>query len=66
MREWSVTRNRSGSGVSAIDTDALKRAAEVLAPQVEAVLDVWNEFVGGSAHLVTTFAGPDVAWMQAA
>jgi Protoglobin len=41
------------------DTAALRRAGEILAPQVEAVLDVWYGFVGGNAHLVATFAGSD-------
>jgi hypothetical protein len=41
------------------DTTALARAGEVLAPQVEAILDVWYGFVGGNPHLVATFAGAD-------
>ena len=41
------------------DTEALRRAAEILVPRTEAILDVWYGFVGGNAHLVATFAGAD-------
>jgi Protoglobin len=41
------------------DTNALRRAGEVLAPQVETILDVWYGFVGGNPHLVADFAGAD-------
>ncbi|MFV0316004.1 MAG: protoglobin domain-containing protein [Microthrixaceae bacterium] len=41
------------------DTAALRRAGEVLAPQVDDVLDLWYGFVGSHAHLVRSFNGPD-------
>lgn len=41
------------------DVRALRRAGEVLAPQVEEILDLWYGFVGSNPHLVATFAGPD-------
>ena len=43
------------------DTDAaaLRRAGEILAPQTEAILDVWYGFVGAHPHLVATFSGSD-------
>lgn len=41
------------------DAQALRRAGEVLAPQTEAILDVWYGFVGANAHLVAAFAGAD-------
>jgi Protoglobin len=41
------------------DTAALRRAGAALAPQVEAILDVWYGFVGGTPHLVAYFAGAD-------
>lgn len=51
------------------DAQALRRAGEVLAPQTEAILDVWYGFVGANAHLVATFAGadgqPDAAYLAA-
>lgn len=54
---------------SQADTEALRRAGAVLAPQVEAVLDVWYGFVASSPRLVTTFAGadgtPDGAYLAA-
>lgn len=54
---------------SAADTAALGRAAEILIPQTEAILDVWYGFVGANPHLVATFAGadgvPDGAYLAA-
>lgn len=51
------------------DRAALRRAAPVLAPQVDAILDVWYGFVGSHPHLVATFAGadgePDPAYLAA-
>lgn len=51
------------------DAQALRRAGEVLAPQTEAILDVWYGFVGANAHLVAAFAGadgqPDAAYLAA-
>lgn len=44
---------------SAEDADALRRAGKILVPQTEAILDVWYGFVGGTPHLVETFAGAD-------
>ena len=41
------------------DLAALRRSGEVLAPQVEAILDVWYGFVGANPHLLAAFAGPD-------
>jgi len=41
------------------DLKQLQRAGEVLADQIEDVLDVWYGFVGGNAHLVRYFSGAD-------
>ena len=41
------------------DRAALRRSSDVLAPQVEAILDVWYGFVGGNPHLLAAFIGPD-------
>lgn len=41
------------------DRAALRRAAGILVPQTEAILDVWYGFVGANPHLVATFAGKD-------
>jgi hypothetical protein len=41
------------------DLAALRRSADVLAPQVEDVLDVWYGFVGANPHLLAAFTGPD-------
>ncbi|WP_425258823.1 protoglobin domain-containing protein [Rubrivivax sp. RP6-9] len=41
------------------DLKQLQLAGEVLADQVEDVLDVWYGFVGGNAHLVHYFSGAD-------
>jgi hypothetical protein len=38
------------------DVAALKRAQAILAPQVEAILDVWYGFVGANAHLLRYFS----------
>ncbi|KJS27254.1 MAG: protogloblin ApPgb [Hyphomonadaceae bacterium BRH_c29] len=38
------------------DVAALRRAHEVLAPQVEAILDVWYGFVGSNPHLLRYFS----------
>jgi hypothetical protein len=38
------------------DVAALRRSGEILADQVEDVLDVWYGFVGSNPHLVSTFA----------
>ncbi len=41
------------------DSEALRRAGEILVPQTEQILDVWYGFVAANPHLVATFAGPD-------
>jgi len=41
------------------DLDALRRAHDVLAPQVEAILDVWYGFVGDNPHLLAAFVDAD-------
>lgn len=41
------------------DRTALRRSRDLLAPQVEAILDVWYGFVGANPHLLAAFAGPD-------
>ncbi|MGH3761473.1 protoglobin domain-containing protein [Actinophytocola sp.] len=41
------------------DEAALRRAGEVLAGQVEDVLDVWYGFVGANPHLLAHFADED-------
>lgn len=38
------------------DVAALRRAHEILAPQVEAILDVWYGFVGSNPHLLRYFS----------
>jgi hypothetical protein len=43
----------------AADAAALRAAGEVLADQVEDVLDVWYGFVGANPHLLEAFHGPD-------
>lgn len=43
------------------DAAALRRAAEILVPQSDAILDVWYGFVGSNPHLLATFAGADGA-----
>lgn len=40
------------------DTVALARAADILRPQVEEILDVWYGFVGSNDFLVSYFSGP--------
>jgi len=40
------------------DEAALREAAVVLAPQTEAILDVWYGFVGGNPHLLAYFSDP--------
>ena len=41
------------------DERYLRMAAEVLADQVEEILDLWYNFVGSHPHLVYYFSGPD-------
>jgi hypothetical protein len=40
------------------DAAALRRSRDILAPQVEQVLDVWYGFVGSNPHLVSAFCDP--------
>lgn len=40
------------------DVAALKRAHAILAPQVDAILDVWYGFVGSNPHLLRYFSDP--------
>lgn len=40
------------------DVAALRRSHDVLADQVEAILDVWYAFVGSNPHLLASFAHP--------
>jgi hypothetical protein len=51
------------------DVQALRHAGEVLAGQIEEVLDVWYGFVGGHPHLAHYFSNeqdkPDSAYMSA-
>ncbi|MGH3339509.1 MAG: protoglobin domain-containing protein [Propionibacteriaceae bacterium] len=41
------------------DLAALRRSGDLLAPQVEAILDVWCGFVAANPHLLAAFTGPD-------
>ena len=41
------------------DRAALRRSSNVLAPQVEAILDVWYGFVSANPHLLEAFIGLD-------
>ena len=41
------------------DERYLRMAGEVLADQVEDILDLWYSWVGSHPHLVYYFAGPD-------
>jgi hypothetical protein len=41
------------------DVALLRRAGDILEPQVEAILDLWYGYVGSLPQLVATFAGPD-------
>ncbi|MBE7416592.1 MAG: protogloblin ApPgb [Ideonella sp.] len=41
------------------DVQALRRSYDVLADQVEAILDVWYGFVGANPHLLAAFTGRD-------
>ena len=41
------------------DAAALRRAGEILDPQVEAVLDLWYGYVGSHPHLLASFHGAD-------
>jgi protoglobin len=51
------------------DLAALRRSGEVLAPQVEEVLDVWYGFVGANPHLLAAFSNaqgePDQRYLAA-
>lgn len=41
------------------DARALRRAGEILQPQVSALMDVWYNFIGSTGHLVSAFSGAD-------
>jgi hypothetical protein len=41
------------------DRAALRRSTDILASQVQAILDVWYGFVGANPHLLAAFTGPD-------
>jgi Protoglobin len=41
------------------DLAALRRSGDLLAGQVEEILDVWYGFVGANPHLLAAFTGPD-------
>lgn len=41
------------------DVQALRASKEILAPQVDAILDVWYGFVGGNDFLAFFFSKPD-------
>lgn len=41
------------------DAAALRKAGAVLAPQTDAVLDLWYGYVGSNPHLVASFNGED-------
>jgi hypothetical protein len=51
------------------DLAALRRSEEVLAPQVEEILDVWYGFVGANPHLLAAFSNaqgqPDQQYLGA-
>ena len=51
------------------DLAALRRSGELLAPQVEEILDVWYGFVGGHPHLLAAFSNtqgqPDQQYLAA-
>jgi hypothetical protein len=51
------------------DLAALRRSGEVLAPQVEEILDVWYGFVGANPHLLAAFSNaegePDQRYLAA-
>lgn len=52
------------------DTEALQKAHDVVKDQVEAILDVWYGFVGGTPHLLAYFSdpasgAPDAAYLAA-
>ena len=51
------------------DLAALRRSGEVLAPQVEEILDVWYGFVGDNPHLLAAFSNaqgqPDQHYLAA-
>ncbi len=44
---------------TADDATALRRAGEILEPRVSDLMDVWYDFIGSNAHLVSVFAGAD-------
>jgi hypothetical protein len=51
------------------DIEALRLSEPVVRPQVDAILDVWYGFIGGTPHLVSTFSSaagePSAAYLVA-
>jgi hypothetical protein len=51
------------------DVAALRRSGDILAPQVEEILDVWYGFVGANPHLLAAFSNaqgqPDQQYLAA-
>lgn len=41
------------------DVAALRKAGEAVADQIDAILDVWYGFVGGTPHLLAYFSNPE-------
>ncbi len=41
------------------DAAHLRRAAQLLEPKIEEILDLWYGFVGSQPHLLAAFCGPD-------
>lgn len=41
------------------DIAALRQSHDIVADQVEAILDVWYGFVGANPHLLASFSGPN-------
>src|SRR5690625_5113223 len=50
------------------DAAALRRAGDILRPQVSDILDAWYDFIGSTPHLVAVFEGdsgqPDEDYLQ--
>jgi hypothetical protein len=50
---------RATTMLDSADEAALRRAGDLLEPQVEAILDVWYGFVGSNPHLLAYFSSPE-------
>lgn len=59
VSEEDLQRLQAAALFTEEDDRYLRMAGEVLADQVEDVLDVWYGFVGSHPHLVHYFSGPD-------